>query len=167
MEYNDIRALLNKYWACESTEAEEAELRVFYASHEGTLPADLQEAAPLFRYYHDCCSIPEMPELFTDRPAPWDEPQRTGIIRSITQGWMKYAAAVLVAAGMLYSADSFRDKRTSEDLAFRDTFSDPKLAYQQTQRALQLLSKNLNRGKSQMEKIALFNEAKDLVTGKN
>lgn len=164
MEYNDIRALLEKYWACESTEAEEMELRVFYAGHEGALPADLQEAAPLFQYYNDCSSVPDMPELFTDRPAPWDEPP--AVVRSIWQGWMKYAAAVLVAAGLLYSADSFRDKQSNE-VAMQDTYSDPKLAYKQTQRALQLLSKNLNRGKTQMEKIAYFNEVTDIVQGNN
>ncbi|WP_109700170.1 hypothetical protein [Chitinophaga deserti] len=164
MEYNDIRALLGKYWACESTEEEEEALRVFYAGHEGALPADLQEAAPLFRYFHDCSDVPEMPELFTDRPAPWDEPP--AIVRPIWQNWMKYAAAVLVAGGLLYSADSFRDKQ-SDELAFRDTYSDPKLAYEQTQRALQLLSKNLNRGKTQMEKIGYFSEATEKVQGKN
>lgn len=166
MEYNDIRALLNKYWACESTEEEEAELRVFYAGHEGKLPADLQEAAPLFQYFNDCSAVPDMPELFTDKPAPWDEPQQPAIVRSLWQGWMKYAAAVLVAAGLLYSADSFRDKKT-DAMAFADTYSDPKLAYEQTQRALQLLSKNLNRGKNEMQKIAYFNEATSIVEGKN
>lgn len=165
MEYNDIRALLAKYWACESTEAEELALRVFYAGHEGELPADLREAAPLFQYFQDCSGVPEVPELFTDRPAPWDEPAAP-VVRSIWQGWMKYAAAVLVAAGSLYSADSFRDKQ-SQDMAFEDTYSDPKLAYKQTQRALQLLSKNLNRGKTQMEKISYFSEATSLVQGNN
>lgn len=165
MEYNDIRALLEKYWACESTEADEQALRVFYASHEGALPADLREAAPLFQYFHDCGGVPEMPELFTDRPAPWDEPQAP-LVRSLWQNWMKYAAAVLVAAGMLYSADSFRDKQETA-VAFTDTYSDPDMAFKQTERALQLLSKNLNRGKTQMEKIGYFDEATAIVQGKN
>ncbi len=174
MEYNNIRALLEKYWACETTEAEEAELRVFYAVHEEPLPADLQEAAPLFRYFHAEGESafgekePDMPELFTDRPAPWETVKETKIIRPFWQGWMKYAAVLLAAAGMVYSVNQFQIKRTGQmdgTTAFRDTYEDPKLAYEQTQRALQILSRNLNKGKAQMEKLSYFNEAQEIIQG--
>ncbi|RPD39732.1 hypothetical protein [Chitinophaga barathri] len=171
MEYNNIRALLEKYWACETTEAEESELRVFYAAHEGPLPADLQEAAPLFRYFHaaeggEIEEVINMPELFTDRPAPWET--ETKIIRPFWQGWMKYAAVLLAAAGIVYSVDRFTVKLNQSNdstVAFKDTYSDPKLAYEQTQRALQILSRNLNKGKKEMEKLSYFNEAQEMVQG--
>lgn len=171
MEYNNIRALLEKYWACETTEAEEAELRVFYAAHEGPLPADLQEAAPLFRYFHAAGEgeleeeVLPMPELFTDRPAPWETAVKTEtkIIRPFWQGWMKYAAVLLAAAGIVYSVNQYQVKLNGDATAFKDTYNDPKLAYEQTQRALQLLSRNLNKGKKEMEKLNYFNEAKEMV----
>ncbi|MGN6511156.1 MAG: hypothetical protein ACTHLD_16955 [Chitinophaga sp.] len=170
MDYSNIRALLEKYWACETTEAEEAELRVFYAAHEGPLPADLQEAAPLFKYFHAEGEQEEtftMPELFTDRPAPWETETGARVIRPFWYGWMKYAAVLLAAAGMVYSINQFQLKRhdVAQNTAFRDTYSDPKLAYEQTQRALQLLSRNLNKGKNEMEKLGYFNEAKEMVQG--
>ncbi|MBO9154340.1 hypothetical protein ACFOTA_19150 [Chitinophaga sp. GCM10012297] len=172
MEYNNIRALLEKYWACETTEAEEAGLRMFYAAHEGPLPADLQEAAPMFRYFHaagegEAEELFSMPELFTDRPAPWETATKTEIkiIRPFWQGWMKYAAVLLAAAGIVYSINQHQVKLHGDATAFKDTYSDPKLAYEQTQRALQLLSRNLNKGKKEMEKLSYFNEAKGMVEG--
>ena len=167
MEYNDIRALLEKYWACETTEAEEAQLRLFYAEHEDALPVDLMEAAPLFRYFHAEGEMP-MPELFTDVPAPWEHPESAKIIRPFWHHWMKYAAVLLLAVGVGYSVTKFQHKHAggnNPELAFRATFDDPKIAYQETQRALQLISKHLNKGKTEMEKLSYFSEAQEIVQG--
>jgi len=48
MKKDQIAALLNKYWRCETTVAEEQELRRFFAEEE--LPEELQQYAPLFSY---------------------------------------------------------------------------------------------------------------------
>lgn len=170
MDYNEIRNILEKYWEGESSLAEEAQLRDFFSRHDGDLPADLREVAPLFAYFH-AAGESEMPELFTDEPAPWETPVATTIIRPFWHSWMKYAAVLLMAAGVGYSIFSYQQKRhveeTSGELAFTDTFSDPQVAYQQTQKALKLLSKNLNTGKEQMEKLSYFHEATQMVEGKN
>jgi hypothetical protein len=163
MEYSNIRALLEKYWACETTEEDEAALRIFYAMNEDALPADLQEAAPLFQYYHT--SSAELPEITIH--GPWEE---TKIIRPLFwQGWMKYAAVLLVALGVGHSVYNFQQKNriTDDQFAFRDTFDDPKVAYEETQKALAILSKNLNKGKEQMEKLSYFNEATGMIQGNN
>lgn len=168
MEYNEIRNILEKYWEGESSLAEEAQLRDFFSRHDGDLPADLREVAPLFAYFHAAGEKEEMPELFTDEPAPWEKPTAT-IVRPFWYGWMKYAAVLLMAAGLGYSIFSYQQKRqveeTSGDMAFTDTYSDPKVAYKETQRALKLLSKNLNTGKEQMEKLSYFHEATQMVKG--
>jgi len=164
MEYSNIRALLEKYWACETTEDEEVTLRIFYATHEDALPADLQEAAPLFQYFH--ASSEELPEI--EIHGPWEE-QKTKIIRPFWQGWMKYAAILLVAVGVGHSVYNFQQKNQPDEnlMVFRDTFDDPKVAYEETQRALAIISKNLNKGKTQMEKLSYFNNATDLIQGNN
>ncbi|MGX5819126.1 hypothetical protein ACWKWU_13065 [Chitinophaga lutea] len=167
MEYSNISALLEKYWACETTVEEELQLREFYAGHEGPLPPDLQEAAALFCYYHAEGEPADVPALFTDRPAPWDAP--APVVRPIWQNWMKYAAVLLMAVGVGYAAMQYQQRTGIEDATagvFRDTYKDPKLAYQETQRALQILSKGLNRGKHQMEKLRYFSEATDMVEGR-
>ncbi|MRG44469.1 hypothetical protein GFS24_05060 [Chitinophaga sp. SYP-B3965] len=163
MEYSNIRALLEKYWACETTEEDEAELRIFYAMNEDALPADLQEAAPLFQYYHDASSV-ELPEI--EIHGPWEE---TKIIRPFWQGWMKYAAVLLVALGVGHSVYNFQQKNRNDgnQLAFHDTFDDPKVAYEETQKALAIISKNLNKGKEQMEKLSYFNDATGMIQGNN
>jgi len=165
MEYSNIRALLEKYWACETTAEDEATLRIFYATHEDALPADLQEAAPLFQYFHTEEEM-EVPEI--EIHGPWEE-KETKIIRPFWQGWMKYAAILLVALGVGHSVYNFQQKNRSDEgqLAFRDTFDDPKVAYEETQRALAIISKNLNKGKAQMEKLSYFNDATDLIQGNN
>lgn len=162
MEYSNIRALLEKYWACETTEEDEAVLRIFYATNEDALPADLQEAAPLFQYFH--ASSDELPEI--EIRGPWEE---TKVIRPFWQGWMKYAAILLVALGVGHSVYNFQQKNriTDDQFAFRDTFDDPKVAYEETQKALAILSKNLNKGKEQMEKLSYFNEATGMIQGNN
>ncbi len=164
MEYSNVSALLEKYWACETTEIEELQLREFFAAHEGTLPPDLQEAAPLFRYYHaEEGEGYTMPELFTDVRAPWET---ATIVRPFWQGWMKYAAILLVGIGMGYAVQQFIQKKQMTEgsaYAVRDTYNDPKLAYLETQKALQILSKNLNRGKSQMEKLSYLKEATEIL----
>ncbi len=162
MEYSNISALLEKYWACETTEVEELQLREFYAAHEGTLPPDLQEAAPLFRYFHEEGEGSSMPELFTDVKAPWET---ATVIRPFWHGWTKYAAVLLVGIGMGYAVNQFLQKKdmAADRYAIRDTYNDPKLAYQETQKALQILSRNLNRGKTQMEKLSYFSEATEIL----
>lgn len=165
MEYSNIRELLEKYWECETSLGEEAQLREFYAHHKGELPPDLREAAPLFQYYQ-ATEEDTMPELFTDKPAPWEA---AVITRPFWHSWMKYAAVLLMAAGLGYSVFSFQQRRDDpqEVYAMRDTFSDPQLAYQETQRALHILSKNLNKGKEQMEKLSYFHEATEMIQGNN
>lgn len=165
MEHSNIRELLEKYWACETSLAEEAELRRFYTEHSGALPPDLREAAPLFQYYEEGEEV-AMPELFTDRPAPWESGT---VIRPFWHSWMKYAAVLLMAAGFGYGIFSFEQRRNApeETYAMRDTYSDPKLAYQETQRALQILSRNLNKGKEQMEKLSYFHDATEMIRGNN
>ncbi|WPQ60054.1 hypothetical protein SIO70_17065 [Chitinophaga sancti] len=51
MEYNEIRGLLTRYWEGETSLEEEDLLRSFFAENRQGLPADLQEAAPLFGYF--------------------------------------------------------------------------------------------------------------------
>lgn len=164
MEYSNVSALLEKYWACETSEIEELQLREFYATHEGALPPDLQEAAPLFRYFHVEGEDDKMPELFTDVMAPWES---ATVIRPFWHGWMKYAAILLVGVGMGYAVQQFLHKKadTVNGYAVRDTYNDPKLAYQETEKALQLLAKHLNKGTKQMEKLNYLNQATDMLQG--
>jgi hypothetical protein len=157
MDYNKIRALLEKYWEAATSLEEEELLRDFFVTHAHPLPEDLREAAPLFRYYQA--------EIEKEWPA-FEAPRITPISKSRHwQQWMKYAAILLIMAGLGFSVQQFRQKQQQmlvTDFG-QDTYSDPETAYKETQKALELLSRNLNRGTTQMEKLTYFNEATEKI----
>lgn len=156
MEYNEIRTLLNRYWEGETSLEEEDLLRSFYAENQHNLPADLQEAAPLFGYFAaEAARELEAPKaIVVAMPRPW-------------QHWMKYAAVLLMAAGLTYSVQQYKTKQDHDKAALalnqEDTFNDPDKAYAATKKALELLAKNLNKGTAQVQKLSYFNEATDMI----
>jgi len=168
MEYNEIRELLTRYWEGETSLEEEALLRSFFAENQQGLPADLQDAAGLFGYFvmeagREEPALEEMPAI---------EEKRTVVVSMPRpyQHWMKYAAVLLLGAGLVYSGRQFRmkqeqvnDHSMAEALNKADTYEDPKEAYAATKKALELLAKNLNKGTTQAKKIAYFNEATDII----
>jgi len=209
MDYSEISALVNKYWEGETTLEEEALLRKFFSTHTHSLPADLQEAAPLFQYFEDeaikewpAADLPELlpaplheiktghngaqvswsaadpdniPENQTATrdtlvPLPATTDNRAKIIRvSPWQNWMKYAAVLLMAVGIGYGGKQFLVKQATiqQQLVQKDSFEDPEKAFAETQKALQLLAKNLNKGTSQMQKLSYFDEATEKIEGNN
>jgi len=153
MDYNKIRALLEKYWEGESSLEEEQMLRHFFVTHTQALPEDLREAAPMFQYFR----LEQEKEI--PQPAARIVPLRKS---KPWQHWMKYAAVLLIMAGVGYSVQQFRQKQhelIAADWTQQDTFDDPEKAYAETQKALQILSRNLNKGTEQMEKLSYFNDA--------
>jgi hypothetical protein len=157
MEYNKIRALLDKYWEGESSLEEEVLLRSFYAEEHPDLPADLLEAQSMFRYFKAEANkeLPVLPEL---------ELPPVIKIRALDH-WMKYAAIFLIAVGLGYAARQFQAKQSRMNvvLAEQDTYEDPQKAYAATQKALQLLAKNLNKGTTKVQKLSYFNEATEKI----
>jgi len=163
MEFNKIRELLDRYWEGVSTLEEEEVLRSFFSADMAELPADLKEAQPLFGYFASEASItvPEFPDL--EQLIAQMQP-KAQVKQMPWQHWMKYAAMLLVAVGIGYSAREFRVKYTEGvqvAQAERDTYDDPEKAFAATKKALALLSRNLNKGTSQVQKLSYFNETTD------
>jgi hypothetical protein len=163
MEFNKIRELLDRYWDGTSTLEEEEALRSFFSRDITSLPADLKEAQPLFSYFAAERDIP-MP-VFPDIEIPVAPMPERPVKQMIWQHWMKYAAMLLVAVGIGYASRQAQTKQTRimASLSEQDTFDDPEKAFAVTQKALQLLSRNLNKGTTQMQKLAYFNEATEKI----
>lgn len=163
MEFNKIRELLDRYWEGDSSLEEEAQLRSFFSANRQELPADLKEAASLFSYFaaEADLTLPELPvmETMTVRMSPPPVKNRPW------QHWMKYAAIFLMAVGIGYAFRSFQLRQQRILMAYveQDTYNDPEKAFAATQKALQLLAKNLNKGTSQVQKLSYFNEAAEKV----
>lgn len=163
MEFNKIRELLDRYWDGTSTLEEEEALRSFFSREIADLPADLKEAQPLFSYFAAEAEIP-MP-VFPDIEIAVTQTPARPVKQLVWQHWMKYAAMFLVAVGIGYAVRQaqIRQQQVMVAMAQEDTFDDPEKAFAVTQKALQLLSRNLNKGTAQMQKLAYFNEATEKI----
>ena len=93
MDSKKIKELLERYWNCETSLEEEAQLREYF---QGTnIPDELKEAATLFQYFHESKNQ-SAPEVVFDpsKKAP------KGEVKSLISYSLKIAAgiAVLVVA---------------------------------------------------------------------
>lgn len=169
MDYNNIRTLLEKYWEGETSLEEEDEIKLFFHTHTANLPSDLLEAAPLFQYFEEAVpttTLPTMEELTAAFTNQASTKQNTPVIKMrFLRHWMQYAAMLLVVFGIGWGIRQHIQKdREDRTLSFRqDSFDNPKEAYAETQKALQLLARNLNKGKHEVAKMSYINEATEKV----
>jgi hypothetical protein len=173
MDYSNIRALLDKYWEGETSLEEEARLKQFFATAPEGLPQDLQEAAPLFQYFDLATPQFELPAAAALQAHLEKAPAETPVIRmGFLRNWMQYAAMLAIALGIGYGIQRHMD--AGEDAGAppatvasttlgQTEIKDPQEAYAETKKALLLLSKNLNKGKQEMAKLNVINEATDKV----
>jgi hypothetical protein len=156
MDYNRISVLLEKYWEGETTLEEEAVLREFFSTPQPDLPEALQEAAPMFQYFHrEATKVWEVPPVKVVKLSPF-------------RHWMKYAAVLLVAVGIGYALKQQGHRQQEVIIAMKQQeMNDPQRALDETKKALRLLAKNLHKGTSQMQKLSYFNDATSLVEGKD
>lgn len=163
MDYREIRLLLSKYWEGETTLEDERELTAFFTVHANGLPGDLEDAAPLFRFYGKASL-----QTTADFEGPWqtaaNRTQPTPKILKLLRHYWEYAAIILL---MLASVWVFQPGNTppTQSVAIQDTYQDPEQAMIATQKALEVLAANLNKGKEGMQKLALFHEAQEKIGG--
>ncbi|HEY0273705.1 MAG TPA: hypothetical protein VGC22_11010, partial [Chitinophaga sp.] len=115
-------------------------------------------------YFEIAAPGAHLPAFEFEAPAPAPAPViKMGFLRN----WMQYAALLAIALGIGYGiqrhVEAERPPHRNERSFRQDTFDDPKEAYAETQKALQLLARNLNKGKQEMAKLNYFNEATDKV----
>lgn len=162
MNYREVREVLKKYWDGESSLEEEQQLKEFFSAPAEDLPEDLKSDAALFQFYEK-----EGSQSAEDIPLPWDSIPEMEIrhgnrfIELMKQSWKYAALFILILASVWVLRQGA--KTTPVATTQQDTFRDPAKAMEATQQALQILAANLNKGKKQMEKIALFNQAEELV----
>ena len=153
MDYNKIRELLKKYWEGE-TSVEEERLLKDLLSQNNQLPKDLESEKKLFDYFKQERSVPALDEDLTERlKKQWKDETP---IKKLFAGkqWMKYAAVLIPLIVLGYFLVSTNSNKQT------DTFDDPEKAIAETEKALLLLSRNMNDGMSQMQTFRLFDEIK-------
>lgn len=134
-----IQDLLKRYWDCQTTLAEEQELRDFFSSDH--LPTSWQHYAPLFSYIRDEQSV-ALSEDFDERLKVAMEQEKKGNQKYITirifTPLLRIAASLLLIVGMGISI--FFITRQNNKPWFVETYDDPHAAIKDATYALQVLS---------------------------
>ena len=149
MDYKYIEQLLERYWLCETSLEEERILRTFFCQEN--VPASLRKYKSLFVLEKESQKQQSLGDDFDKRIfelVGQSEPQRVKAVRiSMQQRMMPLfkAAAVVAMIVSLGGAAQFQfgNHDGGDDINYadyKDTFSDPAVAYDQVEGALEMVS---------------------------
>lgn len=152
MKEEDIKRLIDKYYNGTSTEKEEMTLREYFKMND--IPEGYDAEKVIFGFYDEPVIIPEPSPDFESRIlAGIDASQlrmgRNKLRRHILP-FISAAAGLLILAGTYF----FFIQRAD----YRDTFSDPELAYAETMKILMDVSIKLNHGTQNLQPVGKINE---------
>ncbi len=152
MEANYIKGLLNKYFEAETTVAEEKILKDYFASE--TISEEFLRYKNLFIGYSQAQT-----EIFTKEL----EFSKFKVYKN--KKWYAIAAAVVVLLGtVVLLQPPEKETKTSNGLG---TFTDPKVAFIETRKALAMVSENINIGIENANYATEFKKSKEKVFKKN
>lgn len=146
MELHKIEILLEKYFDGETNIAQEKELTNYFSSPD--VAQHLQQYKPLFMYFDQA----KKQEFLQEIPLQTNK-------RNVA--WLSIAASVTLLLGVgAYIYNSNREIKSSKDLG---TYNSPEIAFQETQKALQLISQNVNTGIKSVSYIDEYEYSKNLI----
>ena len=154
-----IEQLLEKYWKCETSLEEEKELRSFFS--ENSVPDELRETAMLFKYFkvQKEQSVDEVEFVKKVKAKTTIEKQGKTIKMIFTSAKIAAGVVVLLAASFLVR----QEIRKSYPVEVADTYSDPQLAFEETKKALMMISRTFGKAKEEAGKIKVFSEAEQII----
>lgn len=152
-----LEKLVDKYIEGISTDEEEAILRE--QLKKPGLTADLKSLADLFAFYESERRIAPLDDRFDKQLLKKIEksqnPARLGLLWKMAG----IAAAILMIVSLSYVA--FNEEPLPA--VAEDTYTDPKKAFEETKKALMMLSSRLNEGAKQVEKLETFQEVQEEI----
>lgn len=141
-----IELLLDKYYEGDTSIAEEQTLREFFNNEE--VPEHLLYEKAQFVFYKE--------ESSKSREIIINLPQDDSKLRRLN--WFNYAAAAVLFVSIGWFSNVQYDKYQRKQ--------EVKLAYEQTQKAMQMLASNFNKGMSGAENLALMNKTQSEIINK-
>ena len=169
MDSKEIDQLLEKYWECQTSLEDEALLKEYFNGAD--IDAKYDEVSDLFKYYaHEKTQVElgddfnekVLASLQTGTASSIKGPARIGRVIKLFGDIAKVAAVGLIIVTAGYFIKQEVEKEDAQPL-LTDTFEDPQKAFEETKKALQLISKNFNKGRKQAKKVATFSEAQEQV----
>ena len=164
MDSKRIEQLLEKYWSCETSLEEEKELRTFFLG--GSIPDSLKDTADLFRYFQNEKGK-ELAPKFESTVTKKLHSRREGKMISMVS--LRNMARIAAGIGVVVVATYFirNEVRKSYPQELQDTYTDPQMAFEETKKALQMISNSFGKAKRQAEKVKMFNEAEKKIQTKD
>ncbi|MCD9019376.1 hypothetical protein [Parachryseolinea silvisoli] len=159
MDSNKIEALLQKYWEAETSQEEEQQLREWFRNHQA--PEPWKETAAMFRYFDDTKKKSLDDASFNATVVSNLPTAEAGRIRKLVYNTLRIAAGVSVLCLATWFVHT--EMQESADPEVVDTYSDPKLAFEETKKALLLISQSFGKAEKQARKINMFNEAQEEI----
>ncbi|HEY9488942.1 MAG TPA: hypothetical protein VIQ51_11445 [Chryseosolibacter sp.] len=155
MDSEKIDELLDRYWNCKTTLEEEEQLKAYF--QQSQIPESLKETAALFRYF-DLQKKKDLTDVSFNRSvirkirAP-----KKGKMATLLFNTMRIAAGILVLIVAIWLVRI--ELRKSNPAEVTDTYNDPRMAFEETKKALMMISKSFSTAEEQAKKINIFNEA--------
>ncbi|WP_348810712.1 hypothetical protein [Flavobacterium maritimum] len=150
MEYNKIEILLEKYFQGETSIAEEKELTNYFSSSD--VAQHLEQYKPLFGYFSLAKGqkgTQEIPQFPTTRAKK----------RSFV--WLSVAASVVVLLGI--GTYVYINSTVTNEEQKLGSYDDPQVALRETQKALAMLSSNVNKGIGSVQLIQEYDNSKEKI----
>ena len=141
MTSEQIKLLLEKYWACDTSIEEELVLRTFFSGN--TVPEELRKYQPLFLW-----KTKQLQLKGNGKP--------TTVKKQASFQWysfLKIAASVLLIFTLGISINTHYQQEKQMDKIFSDTYSDPEDALRETQNVIGKISSALNLAKNKQDEV--------------
>jgi len=149
MEFNKIGDLLEKYFQGETSIAEEKELKNYFSSPN--VAQHLEQYKPMFGYFS------QVKEQKSTQTIPLKTKKRN-------VAWLSIAASVVVLLGVgTYFYVSEKNAAPAVAQTELGTYDDPEEALAATQKALALLSSNVNVGIESVQYIKEYEQSKNKI----
>lgn len=158
MDSNRIEELLTRYWEGETTLEEETHLREYFSHNE--VPEHLKETATLFQYFAQHKNKEVLDTSFDDAVIRKATMPKTKSINWFYNS-MRIAAGVVVLCVSVWLVRY--ELRKTDPPQIEDTYDDPRIAFEETKKALMMISKSFGTAEKQAQKINLFNKAQEEI----
>ncbi|PVX46881.1 hypothetical protein C8C85_2771 [Flavobacterium sp. 103] len=146
MEFNKMEGLLEKYFEGETSIAEENVLKNYFSS--SNVAPHLEQYRPLFGYFTEAKEQKFANEVLL-------------VSKKRKMAWLSIAASIVVLMGVgTYSY--FNENAVNENKEL-GTYDDPKEAFEATQKALAMLSDNVNVGVEGVQYLQVYQVTKEKV----
>ena len=163
MDLNELEILVEKYWRCETSLEEEQQLRTYFQT--SPVPKSMKGALELFRFFEAEKGKSLQTNFEATVTTELRKRQGGKIVSMVSWGNMGRIAAgivVVVAATFLIR----QEIRKSYPKEIQDTYSDPQMAFEETKKALQMISNSFGKAKKEASKMKMLNDAEKKIQAK-